>query len=493
MIMICCLLIADFSAAAQKTITVGNATGIPEGSVNIGILVDDPGNVTGIAFTLTYDTQYLTFQGMVPAEKSMDDGAEYPSPKFTESYAASTLFFQYNHDDVSGRVMITAASVHEDLETTLFYAGFTLKADCPEGVFPIGIEPSIVNNPDAGYAGDTEIPVLVGMLPETSEIHEVTLVAGSVTAEEAPEIPETPSVIEVDSLTPELTIESVDTATGTMNPDGLWQISTDPEFSADDLVFEVMKDADPGTLIVPMLVLKPETTYYVRVNADTGADIPEWMPVISVLTPSDVTERTSGIPSNLYDPDLDVNGNGTDDIDEDIISLKNVVDGVDLGIAPSNGTEITMIDTVDPVDINDPAGSRPDEFPFGLISFRIELDPGVETAELIVYFTVKASDNAMWYKYDSVNNWRIFTDAVFNDTRMSVTLLIEDGGEFDADGVKNGVIIDPSGLGVSIPQAFGGRDSNDGFCFLEITRMEEQTVSERFAALIHRIITGFAR
>ncbi len=458
MITACCLLSAGFSAAAQKTITVDNAIGVPGWSVNIGIMVDDPGNVTGIAFTLTYDTQYLTFQDLVPAEKNMDDGADYPGPKYTESYIANTLFYQYNHDDVTGRIKITAASAREDLEATLFYARFTLKADCPAGVsFSIGIEPSVINNPGAGYAGDTEIPALVGLLPEMSEIHEVTLVAGSLTSTEAS------SMVTVDSLTPELTCESIDTASGRMNPDGLWQISTNPDFPADALVLEVTKDSNPETLNVPMFVLKSETTYYIRVNADTGTNALVWMPALSIITPADVTERTNGIPVILYDPDLDVNNNGTDDMDEDIVSLKDVVDGVDLGIEPSDGAEITMIDAVDPMGIEDSAGDRPDEIPFGLISFKIELDPGVEAADLIVYFSVRASDDALWYKYDPINSWRVFTDAVFSETRMSVTLSIEDGGEFDADGLKNGVIIDPSGLGLTIPLI---RGSSSNFCFI---------------------------
>jgi hypothetical protein len=42
--------------------------------------------------------------------------------------------------------------------------------------------------------------------------------------------------------------------------------------------------------------------------------------------------------------------------------------------------------------------------------------------------------------------WQVYPNAVFAANRKSVTLILEDGGAGDEDGVVNGVIVDPSGV-----------------------------------------------
>jgi hypothetical protein len=48
---------------------------------------------------------------------------------------------------------------------------------------------------------------------------------------------------------------------------------------------------------------------------------------------------------------------------------------------------------------------------------------------------------------------------VLSSDRKSVALTITDGGIGDLDGIANGIIIDPSGLGASEASADGGDDS----------------------------------
>jgi hypothetical protein len=45
-----------------------------------------------------------------------------------------------------------------------------------------------------------------------------------------------------------------------------------------------------------------------------------------------------------------------------------------------------------------------------------------------------------WYDFSSY--------AKFSSDRKSVTLTLRDGGPSDADGIANGVIVDPAGIGV---------------------------------------------
>jgi hypothetical protein len=54
-------------------------------------------------------------------------------------------------------------------------------------------------------------------------------------------------------------------------------------------------------------------------------------------------------------------------------------------------------------------------------------------------------------KYDPDAGFVVFENAVFSRNRKSVTLTLEDGVPGDEDGVKNGVIVDPFGIGYVDP------------------------------------------
>ncbi|MGD9008678.1 MAG: hypothetical protein PVG41_12195, partial [Desulfobacteraceae bacterium] len=58
-----------------------------------------------------------------------------------------------------------------------------------------------------------------------------------------------------------------------------------------------------------------------------------------------------------------------------------------------------------------------------------------------------APENAEWYKFNSDEGWQAYPNVVFSEDRKSMTIVLEDGGAGDQDGVRNGVIVDPSGLG----------------------------------------------
>jgi len=65
-----------------------------------------------------------------------------------------------------------------------------------------------------------------------------------------------------------------------------------------------------------------------------------------------------------------------------------------------------------------------------------------------LYFSKAAPYSSKWYKYDSIaDRWYDFSAyAKFASDRRSVTLTLTDGGPGDADGVANGVIVDPAGV-----------------------------------------------
>ncbi|MBW1754383.1 MAG: hypothetical protein JRJ46_15165, partial [Deltaproteobacteria bacterium] len=69
-----------------------------------------------------------------------------------------------------------------------------------------------------------------------------------------------------------------------------------------------------------------------------------------------------------------------------------------------------------------------------------------------------------WFKYNETGGWYDFSNyAVFNADRDQVTLTLVDGDpDTDDDGVANGVIKDPSGLGTAGTAGGGG----GGGCFI---------------------------
>jgi hypothetical protein len=70
-----------------------------------------------------------------------------------------------------------------------------------------------------------------------------------------------------------------------------------------------------------------------------------------------------------------------------------------------------------------------------------------------------APAGSRWFKFHPIaGTWLDYSDdAVISSDRRSVTLTITDGGYGDLDGVANGIIIDPSGLGAT--SGSGGGDS----------------------------------
>jgi hypothetical protein len=77
---------------------------------------------------------------------------------------------------------------------------------------------------------------------------------------------------------------------------------------------------------------------------------------------------------------------------------------------------------------------------------------------LTVYFSEPVPPQGKWYKYDpSRKRWFDYSRfATFSSDRRSMTLVLADGGAGDADGVVNGIIIDPAGVLVESSGGGGG-------------------------------------
>ena len=153
----------------------------------------------------------------------------------------------------------------------------------------------------------------------------------------------------------------------------------------------------------------------------------------------------------------DIDGDGTPDAEQnDIKCLISENGSIHVGISSKGLSTVSAIDSA----IAENGGGmlegsraldKPDNMPFGLFSFKLILTEPGEEANVTVYFSEQIPKDSRWYKYDSVEDtWQDYSDyAQFNPDGHSVTLTLVDGGIGDADGTENGIIIDPSGIGIS--------------------------------------------
>ncbi|CAN2040736.1 exported hypothetical protein [Candidatus Magnetomoraceae bacterium gMMP-15] len=333
---------------------------------------------------------------------------------------------------------------------------------------------TVTITPADNYTGTATITVIVtdeeGLTDDTS--FEVTVKANAPPDQPVLESPTDGAI--VDSLTPELkTGTFIDEDEGDTHAKTKWQIS-----KADNslIVFEATTESDNLTsltsLTVPELVLDGNTEYSWNVIfEDSRGKASECSDAFSFTTSAnEEDENGNGIPDDQEAECIDLNGDGVCDITP-TKSVNTVVGDGQIGVSASDSATITYMESVEIPD----SDNKPDnvEFELGLINFKLEVESPGYTATVTVYFSEPVPDNAKWYKYDSINGWDYipYEYATFNEDG-SVTLELKDGGYGDADGVENGIIIDPSGFGVETTTDGGGDGGGGGGCFISSSFFE---------------------
>jgi hypothetical protein len=243
-----------------------------------------------------------------------------------------------------------------------------------------------------------------------------------------------------------------DPVAGSTHAKTRWQV-----FGEDDVcVLDVQSTTALTRLTVPKLVLEEGTDYYWRAQfTDSMGKISEWSAY------GDFSTETT-------DADLDANGipdvqevASTADLDRDgvmdykqpqyIKSVKMEGTNVQIGVSIKGCPTCIGVESVESEDVrqlDSYAYGKPKKMPFALINFKIAVANHGDTAVVKLYFSQAASYFSKWYKYDPIaDRWYDFSAyAKFASDRRSVTLTLKDGGPGDADGVANGVIVDPAGV-----------------------------------------------
>lgn len=169
-------------AASDVTLTVGEGTGTPGGTVQIPVTVasvGDPVDLAGAAFTLQYDTALIsievesTFFDTFAVQFANTPAAGQDSVTIGEDTYYQPLITNPITEGLRIAAARAAAEEINDTATTIFTLNISYIGDCdpPITPIPINVVSTELNNTDAGYdAGGETIPMLVGADPTIADV-----------------------------------------------------------------------------------------------------------------------------------------------------------------------------------------------------------------------------------------------------------------------------------------------------------------------------------
>lgn len=289
-----------------------------------------------------------------------------------------------------------------------------------------------------------------------------------------------------------------------------WQIV---QATDDHCVFDVTSTTAVTSLVVPRLILEEDTEYYWRARYYDSHGVPsEWS-----QSGFFATEYLGGDGDGNGVPDdqevgtaVDLDRDGIPDYEQaDIRCVELAGNKTQIGVSArysGSPAEVLSLAYEDPGAIGAGIGgsNQPVDIPFGLINFKVLVGQPGDEAIITVYFSKPAPKDTVWYKYDPVEgNWVDFSAySRMSANRKTIQLTLIDGGEGDADGIANGIIVDPAGL-VIPPDSVSFSDASDsvgdamglGGCFISASADQREVSvsgSWRHAARGREAAIGFA-
>ncbi len=230
-----------------------------------------------------------------------------------------------------------------------------------------------------------------------------------------------------------------------------WQIATDESFG--QLILDVVVDRSHTNsylvnFLVPHGTLCSEQLYYWRASVQDARDgDPKWSnwsePFTFITAAKDQADvNGNGVADDVEPGYSDLDNNGQNDNDQPLMRVyESSIDQSLIGINAVEGvSQINCFNSIDPESI--PEEPRP-RLKYGLMVFNVALEQIGGTARFELYLPEKPNTWSKWYKYDPINGWYEFPVDSDGDKYF---IEITDGGFGDADGVENGIIVDPIGL-----------------------------------------------
>ncbi len=444
-----------------------------------GSVVINAGAVTTSSNSVNLTLSAQDTGGTVTGMRVSNDGITYSSEvayatsyrwTLSSGYGTKTVYVRFK--DNSGNWMSSAASDTIQFAETTPPAGSAV-------INPGGSSDDVTTNEPADQAGQKEdLPLNdeVSQEPHTS-IKPVIIFP----EDNADNVPLTPVL---ESTSPSSEYNQAE-----------WEISSDDG----DLVLNLTTSSDPAELVVPELILDPGMEYYCRVRfLDAQNKSTQWSDPLSFETiqvdPLDF--NMNGIPDDqemLIGEEIDLDGNGIIDLlQDDMKSLVTLVGEEYLSVRRStNCKAIKRLTSFDPASINN-TDNKPADLPIGLLDFKLEVERPGDIAEVIVYLSNPAPEGSKWYIFDEINGWKEYPYATFSPERTEVTLQLRDGdlNYGDSDGVANGIILDPCGIGVGTDHTstLGVGDGSKGPCFISTSASDASAARGALAGILLLVI-----
>jgi hypothetical protein len=282
-----------------------------------------------------------------------------------------------------------------------------------------------------------------------------------------------------------------------------WQIAADESF--DDLILDVVVDRSRKinylvNFLVPHGTLHRDQLYYwraaVKDDCENAKNWSNWSETFIFTTAAEVQsdKNANGVPDDKEPKYSDLDKDGVNDNEQPLIRVIKGGKGQSLiGIKAVEGvSRINYFTSIDPESIPEEYGPRP-KLRHGLMVFNVTLEQVGATARIELFLPDKPHSKAEWYKHDPINGWYKFpVDSI--DGKYFIE--IEDGGFGDADGVANGIIVDPIGLAemASEPESAPAPDQSGSACFIETTldrsTVESASVGNRQTVVLGLICCG---
>ena len=258
------------------------------------------------------------------------------------------------------------------------------------------------------------------------------------------------------SLTPELkTDKYYDPDINDVHSQTRWQIKRAED---ENIVFDVNTDSSLTAMTVPKLILEYDTKYIWQVKfIDNHGGASDWSkPGYFTTEFSEEDSDGNGILDHQeVDDTVDLDKDGVADREQSDIKCIVAESGkAQIGVSIRNAENVDSIlfmEIEEPDDnlILNSKGAKPRFVEFGLLHFKLLMNaPGQETV-VTIHLSRAAFKKGNLYKYDPVNSeWLDYSDyADFSRNREKVYLTLKDGGFGDADGIENGIIVDPLAFG----------------------------------------------
>jgi len=222
-----------------------------------------------------------------------------------------------------------------------------------------------------------------------------------------------------------------------------WQIA----LQDGTIIFDSGERTHLRSISVPKHFLKINTSYFARVRYKNEAGWSSWSDnsLFTTIATDQNDSNDDGVPDDQAPMNKDIDQDGIPDAAQDNIKgVRNQVTGEDVGIKVAAGI-IESASSISPDTIEKLSDHH--KFDYGLFSCRIA---GLASGSVVeVTFILPDNFYGKWYKYDELNGWQDYMDHIVRYEGKRVTIELKDGGFGDADGIANGVIIDPSGPAIS--------------------------------------------